>query len=91
MNEDAFEKCLKNYVALSEKKVSTYVLLEIDNQGRNYIEMDELIAQKVRANDILGATHDGKIRLLLSQATEDDLPFILPRFEDFSVEVISIQ
>jgi len=91
MNEAAFEECLKNYVALSEKKVSTYILLEIDNQGRSYCEMDELISRKVRANDILGATPNGKIRLLLSQATEDDLPFILPRFEDFSVEVISIQ
>ena len=29
--------------------------------------------------------------LTIAVATEDDLPFILPRFEDFSVEVISIQ
>lgn len=91
MNEEAFEECLKNYVALTEKKVSTYILLEIDNQGRNYTEMDELIAKKIRANDILGATRDGKVRLLLSQATEADLPFILPRFEELNVKVITIQ
>ena len=90
MNVEAFEECLKNYVALSEKKVSTYILLEIDNQGRTYMEMDELISQKVRANDILGATPNGKVRLLLSQATEDDLPFILPRFEGLNVEAITI-
>ena len=77
-------------MALSEKKVSTYILLEIDNQGRTYMEMDELISQKVRANDILGATPNGKVRLLLSQATEDDLPFILPRFEGLNVEAITI-
>ena len=91
MNEKAFEDSLKNYVALSEKKVSTYILLEIDNQGRSYQEMDELISKKVRANDILGANLNGKVRLLLSQATEADLPFILPRFEGLSVEVITIQ
>ena len=90
MNEEAFEDCLKNYVALTEKKVSTYILLEIDNQGRDYIKMDELIAKKVRANDILGATPSGNVRLLLSQATEADLPFILPRFEGFNVEIITI-
>ena len=91
MNTEAFEECLKNYVALSDKKVSTYVLLEIDNEGRSYIEMNELISKKVRANDILGATSDGKLRLLLSQATENDLPFILPRFDGLQVEVITIQ
>lgn len=91
MNEEAFEDCLQNYIALSEKKVSTYILLEIHNEGRTYIEMDQLISKKVRANDILGAAPDGKLRLLLSQATEADLPFILPRFEGLSVEVITIQ
>lgn len=91
MNEEAFEESLKNYRALSEKKVSTYMMLEIDNEGRSYEEMDELVSKKIRANDILGATQSGKIRLLLSQATEADMPFILPRFEGFSVEVITIQ
>ena len=90
MKEEAFRECLKNYVALSEKKVSSYIVLEIDCQGRSCYEMDELISRKVRANDILGITSDGKLRLLLSQATESDLPFILPRFEGLSVEVITI-
>lgn len=91
MNADAFKDCLKNYAALSEKKVSTYVLLEIDNQGKTYSEMNAIVSKKVRANDILGATCDGKTRLLLSQATESDLPYILPRFEGLQVEVIMIQ
>lgn len=91
MNEEAFQESLKNYVALSDKKVSTYMLLEFDCQGRSYVEMDKLVSSKVRANDILGATSDGKLRLLLSQATEADIPFILPRFEDLDVEVITIQ
>lgn len=91
MNTEAFEECLKNYIALSDKKVSNYVLLEIDSEGRSYREMNELISKKVRANDIIGATSNGKLRLLLSQATEKDLPFILPRFDGFKVEVITIQ
>ena len=91
MNANAFDACLRNYAALSEKKVSTYILLEIDNQGRSYLEMNSIVARKVRANDILGATHDGKTRLLLSQATEADLPYILPRFEGLQAEVVMIQ
>lgn len=87
MRADAFEEVLSNYTTLSEKKVSAFVLLEIDTNGRSYEEMDKLLGQKVRANDILGACENGKIRLLLSQATEKDLEFILPRFKDFDVEV----
>lgn len=87
MNEEAFEDVLKNYIALAEKKVSTYILLEIETEGRSLEEMDKLLSSKVRANDILGASSNGKIRLLLSQATEKDLPFILPRFEEYKVEI----
>ncbi|MBQ5810186.1 MAG: NAD(P)-dependent oxidoreductase, partial [Clostridia bacterium] len=88
MNAEAFSEVLSNFVALSEKKVSTYLLLEMPMNGRSYEEMNALLEKKVRVNDILGATADGKLRLLLSQATDKDLPFILPRFEGFDVEVI---
>ena len=87
MNAEAFGEVLANYDALSEKKLSTYILLEVDMQGRTCAEMDSLLRGKVRANDILGVTEEGKLQLLLAQATEKDLPYILPRFEGFQVEV----
>lgn len=90
MNAEAFEECLQNFMSLAEKKVSTYVLLEIDSKGRSYEEMDKMLSRKVRANDILGVTPNGKVRVLLSQATKDDLQFILPRFQDLDVEVTII-
>lgn len=87
MSVEAFEEVLKNFIALSEKKVSAFVLLEFKTNGRSYEEMDELLGHKIRTNDILGAANNGNLQLLLSQATEKDLPFILPRFEGFDVEV----
>ncbi|MBQ7038362.1 MAG: HD domain-containing protein [Clostridia bacterium] len=87
MNAETFDEVLKNYAALSEKKVSSCVLLTVDAGGRSYEELNALFERKVRANDIMGASADGKLRLLLSQATERDLPFILPRFDGFDVEV----
>ncbi len=87
MNAETFDEVLKNYAALADKKVSTFVLLEIDTEGRSYEEMDKILSGKVRANDILGASVDGKVRLLLSQACDKDLPFILPRFEGMTVEI----
>ena len=91
MNVDAFKECLENFKALADKKVSSFVLLEFDNEGRSYIEMNELLSSKVRSNDIMGATEDGKLRLLLSQAGEKDLPYILPRFEAVGLNITIIQ
>ena len=87
MNVDAFNEVLNNYVALAEKKVSSFVMLEIHSNGHSYEEIDKMLAGKVRTNDIIGISDDGNIRLLLSGATEKDLPFILPRFEGMNVEV----
>lgn len=87
MNEEAFDQMLTNYKTLAEKKVSTYVLLEIDPCGRTYEEMDKLLRGKIRANDVIGVGEDGKLEILMAQATENDLQFILPRFKDFRVEV----
>ena len=52
-------------------------MLEINSNGHSYEEIDKMLAGKVRANDIIGMSDDGNIRLLLSGATEKDLPFIL--------------
>ena len=87
MHREAFADILANYAALAEKKVSSYVLLELETNGRSYEEMDLLLRGKVRANDIIGETADGKLSLLLSQATDNDLQFILPRFEGLEVTV----
>ncbi|MEE1048085.1 MAG: HD domain-containing protein [Clostridia bacterium] len=87
MNIDAFNEVLNNYIALREKKVSSFIILEINLNGYSYEEIDKMLAGKVRVNDIIGMSDNGNIRLLLSGATEKDLPFILPRFEGIDVEV----
>jgi hypothetical protein len=87
MKKEAFDQVLDNYRALAEKKVSTYVLLEVDPCGCTYEEMDKRLRGKIRANDVLGVSSDGKLQILMDQATENDLRFILPRFQDFRIEV----
>ena len=87
MRADAFAECVKNYEALVERKVFSYVLLEFDFKGKSLQEANELLKGRVRNNDILGISYEGNIRLLLSQATSKDLEFILPRFEVMDIEV----
>jgi hypothetical protein len=44
-----------------------------------------MLAPKIRTTDILGITSRGQLQLILTQATLDDLPFILPRYEGLDI------
>ena len=91
MNAEYFEECVQNFAALAEKKVSTYVMLEFDINGHTLKEANEMLTGKIRLNDILGITNDGKLRLILSQASEKDIEFILPRFEGLDITVTVVK
>ncbi len=91
MNGEYFSECVDNFAALAEKKVSTYIMLEFDLCGHTIKEADEMLTGKIRLNDILGMTNDGKLRLILSQATEKDIGFILPRFEGLDITVTVVK
>lgn len=90
MNAEFFEEYLANFEAQAEKKVSTFVLLELDTRGHSPIEISQMLQGKIRLNDVLGYDSNGRLRLILAQATERDTGFILPRFEglDIGVSVI---
>ena len=81
MQAEYFEECMKDFAALAEKKVSSNIMLEFDLNGHSLEEADAMLAGKIRVTDMMGLTADGKLRIILSQATEKDLDFILPRFE----------
>jgi len=91
MSSAYFEECVRNFAALAEKKISTYIVLEFDLNGHTLKEAEDMLSGKIRLNDILGITKDGKLRLILSQATKKDIEFILPRFEslDLTVTVVN--
>ena len=87
MNTEYFEECLANFALLAEKKVSLNIILEFDLNGHTLEEADAMLSGKIRVTDILGLTSEGKLQLILSQATEKDLEFILPRFEALDLTV----
>lgn len=87
MDAEYFEECVRNFAALAEKKISTYVMLEFGIGSHTLKEVNDMLTGKTRLNDTLGITKDGKLRLILAQATEKDLEFILPRFEGLDITV----
>lgn len=84
---DEFERIYKNFKDMAERKVFSYEFMEIDVCGHSYQEVDKMLVGKIRANDILGELENGKLGLLLSQATKSDLQYILPRFENLDITV----
>lgn len=87
LNSREFEKAYESFRKMADRKVFSYIQLEIDCREHTLDEVDDMIERRIRANDILGITKDGSLRLLLSQATEDDLSFILPRFEELDIGI----
>ena len=90
MSADAFEKIMDSFKSMADRKVFSYVVLEFDGKGRSLEEMYRVLSGKIRANDILGVGANGRLNLLLSQATRDDLGYILPRFENTGIDVTVI-
>ena len=66
-------------------------MLEFDLNGHSLKEANDMLTGKIRLNDILGITNDGRLRLILSQATEKDIEFIMPRFEELDINVTVVK
>ncbi len=87
LQREEFDRIYNNFKDMAERKVFTYEFMEIDANGHVYAELDKMLVGKIRANDILGEIEDGKFAILLSQATKNDLKYILPRFENLDIKV----
>lgn len=88
MNAEYFEECIENYSALSAKKVSSFVLLEVAGvEGRKPKEISDMLVSKIRTTDILGFSSDGKLQIILPNASQEDLKYILPRFEGINIDI----
>ena len=90
LNTKAFESINDSFKKMAERKVFSYVQLEIDCLGHSLEEVDKMLSGRIRTNDIVGLKSDNKIVVLLSQATKNDLSFILPRFKDLDIDITII-
>ena len=62
-------------------------MLELEAGDRTLEEVDEMIKNKVRTTDIIGINSNGKLQIILPQASHDDLQLILPRFEGVDIQI----
>ncbi len=87
MTKEAYDATYNSFVSMAERKVFSYIQLEIDCKGHSFDEVNAMLTGKIRTNDVIGDAGDGKLRILLSQAGKEDLTFILPRFEALDIDI----
>ena len=78
VKEEYFLELLDVQHTMSENGIARYALIQIKRDGRNNEEIDRLLQNKIRENDVLGAAMDGNLYLILTQI---DDPFIAPVLE----------
>ena len=87
MHAKYFAECVEDHIALSEKKISSFVMLEFDINGHTLEEVNGMLSTKIRTTDFLGLTSDGKLQLILPNASKEDMKYILPRFDGLDIHV----
>lgn len=91
MHRDVFAASLENYRELAKRKISGYVLLGIQTHGQDFQQIYEDLAKVVRSNDLLGILDEQQVGILLTQATKEDLPYVLPRLEGTGHQVTVLE
>ncbi len=86
MNMENFIETLKLRQNMKDENISMYMILRLDTKGRTLQEADEILRRCVRENDMLGMDGNGTIYLILSQATDETLPFVVKRLENVGIE-----
>ena len=80
LKPDAFEEALKIKMQMKKNKISDHQVFKIGMKDQNFVTFYEAIKDKVRADDLIGASHDGNCYLLFSQANKESVKEILKRF-----------
>lgn len=81
LKTEYFEESLKLQNSMREQKMASYILLQLKFENMTIEEADEALDGCIRENDIRGISPEGELYLILTQADDKALPFILGRLE----------
>lgn len=81
LKPEYFEKSLELQHSMREQKMASYILLKLKYENMTLEEADEGLDGCIRENDIRGISPEGELYLILTQADDKALPFILGRLE----------
>lgn len=81
LEEKAFNSLVQAYTQAKEKNLAECVLLKICIEKEKYQEVDETMSGKLRDSDYMGMMPDGRLYVLLANATKENAVFVQERFE----------
>lgn len=81
VNEEYFLQQLSIRHAMFENQIANYKMVKILRGNRTLGELDELLRNRIRDNDLAGVGKDGNIYLLLNQIDSSNLEVVIRRLE----------
>lgn len=81
MNETYFLQQLSIRHSMLENRIASYKMIKILREGRSLAELDDLLRNKIRDNDLAGLGEDGNIYLLLNQMDSSNLEIVISRLK----------
>lgn len=81
MQSKAFKDILRVREEMGDASMLEYSLISIDTNSENIARVAEEIHKYLRYNDVMGESEDGKLHIILTQTSRDNIPIILERFK----------
>ena len=81
LKRDAFRDVLHVKAQMEEVAISEYTLLSVSVTKNNMTDVGEKLQRYLRDSDIIGEGDGDQLYIILSQANESDIPYILSRLE----------
>lgn len=81
MQTKAFKDILRVREQMGDASILEYSLISIDTNPENIVSVAEDIQKYLRYNDVMGESDDGKLHIILTQTSRENIPLILERFK----------
>lgn len=86
MEHEEFDKLLQIYKEAQDKKLTEYMLLQINTTVKEKARIGYELRKRLRKNDHVGYKEDGSVEVLLSNMNENDIPIVMERLKVIGVD-----
>lgn len=82
METEAFTSLVRVFLAARDRHLTDCVVLEVQVPEDQYEEVGSVLTKAVRVTDYIGRLEDGRLCILLTNATNEDAAFVIRRIQN---------
>jgi hypothetical protein len=90
LKKEAFLDILRVRSQMEEVAISEYALLSVETTPATMRDTALMMQRYLRESDIVGEGENGKIYIILSQAKEEHIPFVLDRLRKGGLQFVQV-